>query len=367
QEGIKTQECADTDGGEQVAYVENGDYLLFKNVDFGDGAKSFTARLAGNDAHIEIYLDSLNGTPAGTLNYTGVGNWSDWSDASCNVSVTGKHDVYLKFTGGEGYLVNLNWLTFGKEALPINGTYFKNLIIQDTANEAGWSFAENLAVGSKVFGDRDFTFTELPEQVLGAEQILTSCDSKKFLEGTAGTFEASETITVYTAVDTRTENTPAFLADWTKTELTAVSSNDVTFEIYQKNFSKGDTVTLGANGQSAYCVNYTVFLTEQAKEVPTTEPFTEKTTEKVTESVTELITESDSFKEPLYGDVNCDGEIDILDVITLNKSVMGKEILSEQGILNADVNLDQKPDATDALNILKLIVGLISPESFPLK
>ncbi|MEE3405862.1 MAG: carbohydrate-binding protein, partial [Acutalibacteraceae bacterium] len=114
QEGIKTQECSDTDGGEQVAYVENGDYIMFRNVDFADGAKSFTARLAGNASDIEVYLDNMSGSPVGTLNYTGAGNWTDWSDASCNIKTTaGKHNVYVRFTGGEGYLVNMNWLTFG--------------------------------------------------------------------------------------------------------------------------------------------------------------------------------------------------------------------------------------------------------------
>jgi len=28
--------------------------------------------------------------------------------------VSGKHDLYLKFTGGSGYLFNLNWFRFGK-------------------------------------------------------------------------------------------------------------------------------------------------------------------------------------------------------------------------------------------------------------
>ena len=65
--------------------------------------------------------------------------------------------------------------------------------------------------------------------------------------------------------------------------------------------------------------------------------------------------------------MNCDGEVDILDVITLNKSIMGKESLSEEGIVNGDVNLDGKPDSTDALNILKLIVGIITAEQLPLK
>ncbi len=350
QEGIKTQECADTDGGQQVAYVESNDYILFKNVDFADGAKSFTARLAGNQANLEIYLDSLNTLPAGTLNYTGAGNWSDWSDASCNIrTVTGKHDLYIRFTGGEGYLVNLNWFTFGKEALPVNGMYFKNLTIQDTENSEDWTFAENLAVGSKVFGDRDVTFTELPDSVLGAEQILTACDSKNYLTGTAGTFTASEDITVYVAVDARTENTPEFLADYTQTALTAKSSNDVKFIIYQKNFSKGEEIALGANGQASYCVNYTVFLTEQKAVAPETESESESTEQTI-----------------LYGDANCDGIVNILDVITLNKSVFGKEILSESGTRNADVDNNNSADSTDSLNILKLIVGILKAEDFPI-
>ncbi len=352
QEGIRTQECADTDGGEQVAYVENGDYLLFKNVDFADGAKSFTARLAGNAAALELYLDSLNGSPVGTLCFTGTGNWSDWSETSCNLStITGKHNLYVKFTGSEGYLVNLNWFTFSKESLPLNGTYFKNLTVQDTENAADWTFTENLSVGSPVFGDREVTFTEVPESLLGAEQILTACDSKNYLTGTAGTLEAADDITVSVAVDARTEKTPEFLTDWTKTELTAVSSNDVTFVIYQKNFSKGDMVTLGANGQAAYCVNYTVFLTEQKAAEPAE-------TEIQTEAPVSVI---------IWGDADCSGKVDILDVITINKAILGKEKLSDKGLQNADVNQNEKPDSADSLNVMKLIVGLVTAENFPLK
>jgi len=362
QEGIKTQDCSDTDGGQQVAYVENGDYIMFKNVDFAAGAKSFTARLAGNEANLEIYLDNLNNTPVGTLHYTGAGNWTDWSDASCNIqTTTGKHNIYIRFTGDEGYLVNLNWLTFGKEALPVNGKYFNNLVIQDTDHSGGWTYAENLAVGSPVFGDRTFTFTELPEAVLGAEQILTACDSKNYLTGTAGTFTASEDLTVWIAVDARVENTPEFLADYTKTDLTAISSNDVNFVIYQKDFQKDDVISLGANGQASYCVNYTVFLREQKASEPVTE------TESITESETETVPDTETEQNILYGDVNCDDIVNILDVITLNQAVLGKETLSDQGKLNADVNLNQVPDSTDSLYILKLIVGLVKAEDFPIK
>ena len=60
------------------------------------------------------------------------------------------------------------------------------------------------------------------------------------------------------------------------------------------------------------------------------------------------------------GDVNEDGEIDILDVIALNKNLLGKEILTKSQQNNADVNQSGIPDADDSLTILKYIVGLIA-------
>lgn len=60
----------------------------------------------------------------------------------------------------------------------------------------------------------------------------------------------------------------------------------------------------------------------------------------------------------LYGDVDESGEIDILDVITLNKSILGKEVLSAQAEKNADTDGNEKIDSNDALNILKYIVGI---------
>ncbi len=64
-----------------------------------------------------------------------------------------------------------------------------------------------------------------------------------------------------------------------------------------------------------------------------------------------------------YGDVNCDGEINLLDVLTLNRNLLIGEKLTEQGIVNADVDLDGKPSSVDALNILKFTIKLV--KEFP--
>ena len=113
QQGIQTETC--TEGGENVGYIENGDYVSYSNIDFGNGAAGFQARVASatSGGNIEIRLDSINGTLIGTCPVTGTGGWQNWVDVKCNVSgASGKHDVYLKFTGGSGYLFNLNWFKF---------------------------------------------------------------------------------------------------------------------------------------------------------------------------------------------------------------------------------------------------------------
>lgn len=71
---------------------------------------------------------------------------------------------------------------------------------------------------------------------------------------------------------------------------------------------------------------------------------------------------SDPGDEPgdvLYGDADCSGAVDILDVIVVNKNLLGAGSLSTQGKKNADVNLDGKPGSDDALAILKYVVKVI--------
>ncbi len=43
----------------------------------------------------------------------GTGGWQTWTTVTCPVSgATGTHDLYLRFTGGSGYLFNVNWWQF---------------------------------------------------------------------------------------------------------------------------------------------------------------------------------------------------------------------------------------------------------------
>ncbi|HLP76568.1 MAG TPA: carbohydrate-binding protein, partial [Candidatus Paceibacterota bacterium] len=92
------------------------------NVDFGTGATNFQARVASatSGGNIELRLDSTNGTLVGTCVVPGTGGWQTWTTASCAVSgATGIHTVFLRFTGGSGYLFNVNWWKFGGPTSPV--------------------------------------------------------------------------------------------------------------------------------------------------------------------------------------------------------------------------------------------------------
>jgi hypothetical protein len=111
--GTQTENCAE--GGLNVGYIQNGNYLVYKNIDFGRGAVSFQVRVASaaGGGSIELYLDSLAGMQIGTCTVLNTGGWQTWITRSCPVSgAAGIHDLYLKFTGGTGYLFNINWWRF---------------------------------------------------------------------------------------------------------------------------------------------------------------------------------------------------------------------------------------------------------------
>jgi len=113
--GIETEKCSE--GGMNVGFIENGDYIKVKGVNFGSGAVSFEARVASasNGGNIEIRLDSPTGKLVGTCAVTGTGGWQTWTTKSCSVSgAEGIHDLYFVFKGGSGYLFNIDWWKFAQ-------------------------------------------------------------------------------------------------------------------------------------------------------------------------------------------------------------------------------------------------------------
>jgi enterochelin esterase-like enzyme/fibronectin type 3 domain-containing protein/regulation of enolase protein 1 (concanavalin A-like superfamily) len=119
-QGVTPESCSE--GGQNIGSIQSGAYVAYNNVDFGTGAVSFNARVASatSGGTIEIRLGSTNGTLIGTCPVSGTGGWQTWTTVSTTISgVSGIQNVYLRFTGGAGFLFNVNWWQFDGPISPV--------------------------------------------------------------------------------------------------------------------------------------------------------------------------------------------------------------------------------------------------------
>lgn len=206
-----------------------------------------------------------------------------------------------------------------------DGVYVKSLVVNDSANAANWSVQSNLQVGDTTHGDRTFKFNQIPAEFLGAEWIRTACDSKMYTSQMAS-FTAKADISVYTGLDSRITNIPAWLNGWTNTGKSLSTDNSVTFNLYEKNFSSGTVVALGDNGAVSSSVNYVVII----------KPYTAPAI--------------------MRGDLNGDKIINALDFGLLKKYLLD----SSAGNINlsaADVNADGSVNAIDLAVLKSYLLG----------
>ena len=197
---------------------------------------------------------------------------------------------------------------------PISGMLIRNLVPAQSGY--AWEIRMDTGTGSTIYTDRDFVFRSLPDALTGGEAIATPCDGKT-LSGTLAECEAAENLTLYVLFDSRVENLPAWMSGFEKTDMTAETSNDVTFVVYKKDFAAGSQITLGENGQSSYCINYTAIAFWQRPAVT------------------------------LLGDVTCDGKINAEDLTVLKHHLTGLSRLSGSALANADISGDGNTDRTD--------------------
>jgi beta-glucanase (GH16 family) len=111
---------ASSEGGQNVGWIANGDWLQFNNVEFGSGGvRDFVARVAsgagaGVSGLLQVRLDSRSNAPIGSFAVGNTGGWQSWRSIPGNVgNVTGRHTVFVTFSSGQpADFVNLNWIQF---------------------------------------------------------------------------------------------------------------------------------------------------------------------------------------------------------------------------------------------------------------
>lgn len=108
-----------------VTSIHNGDWIKVREVDFGSEEPTMVSMEMlnfKNAGRIEFYLDEISGKPIATIP---VNNDNMMITAPVNKGVSGIHDLYLLFRGGDEELFDLDWWKFNSHVnLPLIQTKY---------------------------------------------------------------------------------------------------------------------------------------------------------------------------------------------------------------------------------------------------
>ncbi|MDE6088000.1 MAG: dockerin type I repeat-containing protein [Oscillospiraceae bacterium] len=77
------------------------------------------------------------------------------------------------------------------------------------------------------------------------------------------------------------------------------------------------------------------------------------------DAVVVQVTVTEEVQAVLRGDANDDGEVDISDIVLMNRVYVGVDQISSQGLANVDTDGDGKITLADSMNLLRYLVHLV--------
>ncbi|MFH9725831.1 DUF1996 domain-containing protein [Streptomyces sp. NPDC017254] len=119
QSGVAVEATADTGGGQNAAFLADGDWMRFDGVDLGAaGPLTVSARVASATGTGTVELRT--GAPAGPLltsfPISSTGGWQNWATRTADVTThpAGPQTVFAVLRSSTpGDFVNINWFSFG--------------------------------------------------------------------------------------------------------------------------------------------------------------------------------------------------------------------------------------------------------------
>jgi len=154
-----------------IGSFDSGDYISFKNVDFGDISQSLTLNVAGESENgiAEFRIDSSDGPLIASYTMTATSGWQVFEQTSLNITETsGIHDLYISAKTGQG-IFNLDSFIFSAKKLD-SASDIKVM----TLNVYGWATMPQQASSyAELVHSRDVDILGIQE---GAEDWLISTD-----------------------------------------------------------------------------------------------------------------------------------------------------------------------------------------------
>ena len=112
--GIQLENTSDIGGGQNVGFLDSGDYMDYYINVIDGGVYQVDYRTAAESATgaVQMQLIAPDGTPTilHTVNFSPTGGWQDWTTTSTSAGfASGIHHIRILITGSQ---FNLNWFEF---------------------------------------------------------------------------------------------------------------------------------------------------------------------------------------------------------------------------------------------------------------
>jgi PKD repeat protein len=114
--GVQTEGTSDEGGGNNIGFIEHGDYISFERVNLEEltGIR-FRVASAGSGGTIQLRLDAPDGQLVGETAFINpTGGWQNWQNVDLPLPnpPEGTHELFIVFNNpaaGDNSLMNLNW------------------------------------------------------------------------------------------------------------------------------------------------------------------------------------------------------------------------------------------------------------------
>ncbi|MBL1278495.1 MAG: hypothetical protein COB30_020665, partial [Ectothiorhodospiraceae bacterium] len=200
---------------------------------------------------------TLNWSVSDATTCTASGDWSGNKPLSGSTStgaITVSSTYTLTCTGDGGDQVRAVTINVeGAIGGGLTSELFDSVTVEDSANAGNWSIQNDLQVLDIFYGDRSYTVSTIPADLVGADWIKTANDSKSFSGNPVASFNALVDIKVTVAHRSDIATLPDWLSvssGWTFTGSALTNSEPQTYDLFSQTFISGSTVNLGANGGS---------------------------------------------------------------------------------------------------------------------
>ena len=197
----KVESGTGENGSDSLAFIANGDYVVYKDIKFDGTPAQFMMSYAGTGANgIEVRLDSLEGSVLAAFDLPSVDStYRNYKTHTVNLSyggtLNGTHDLYLKLNAG----VNIDWFGFVSA----------NTVTIEPATQTIFEGGEAEIVLGRSGGDMSDEVTVTVATVSGTAEAGTSYDAlEQSVVFAAG--ETEKTVTVQTKERTYTDNRDLF-------------------------------------------------------------------------------------------------------------------------------------------------------------